>query len=313
MKAQIPAGLNFALSGIPYWTFDIGGFCVENRYTGAKEGSADLDEWRELNARWFQFGSFCPLFRSHGQYPFREIYNISPVDHPAYKSMVYYDKLRYFLLPYTYSLAGMTWLNDYTIMRAMVMDFGDDENVINTGDQYMFGPSLLAAPVYSYMSRTRKVYLPASCGWFDFYTGKYYRGGQTIDAEAPYERMPLFVREGSIIPAGPEMMFTGQKPADPVTLFVCTGKDCSFSIYEDDGLTYNYEKGEYSIINLTFDNASGSLKIGARRGVFKGMQSSRTFNVVFIGKDSPAPFDHSTRQGLRIKYDGGEVMVPVKQ
>ncbi|NSW94151.1 MAG: DUF4968 domain-containing protein, partial [Bacteroidales bacterium] len=145
MKAQIPAGLNFALSGIPYWTFDIGGFCVENRFTRAKEGSEDLEEWRELNTRWFQFGAFCPIFRSHGQFPFREIYNISPAGHPAYESMVYYDRLRYRLLPYIYSLAGLTFFNDYTIMRAMVMDFSSDKNVKNIGDQYMFGPSLLVA------------------------------------------------------------------------------------------------------------------------------------------------------------------------
>ncbi len=243
MKAQIPAGLNFALSGIPYWTFDIGGFCVEGRYTRAKEGSEDMEEWRELNARWYQFGSFCPLFRSHGQYPYREVFNISPEGHPAYNSMVWYDKLRYRLMPYIYSLAGVTYFNDYTIMRAMVMDFGSDLNVESIGDQYMFGPSLLVAPVYKYKARTREVYLPASCGWYDLYTGKYFTGGQKIDADAPYERMPLFVKEGSIIPVGPDIQYVDEKPADPLTLLVYTGRDCVFTLYEDEGINYNYEHG----------------------------------------------------------------------
>ena len=218
MKAQIPAGLNFALSGIPYWTFDIGGFCVENRYTRALEGSEDLDEWRELNTRWFQFGSFCPLFRSHGQYPYREIYNISGEGSPSYKSMVYYDKLRYHLMPYIYSLAGLTYFNDYTIMRAMIMDFKADKTVKNIGDQYMFGPSLLVAPVYNYKARSRIVYFPSTCGWYDFYDGIYILGGHNLHVDAPYERMPLYVKEGSIVPFGPEIMFTSDKKADNITL-----------------------------------------------------------------------------------------------
>jgi alpha-D-xyloside xylohydrolase len=229
MKAQISAGLNYSLSGIPYWTMDIGGFCVEGRYTRAREGSEDLEEWRELNTRWYQFGSFCPLFRSHGQFPLREVYNIAPGGHPAYNSMVYFDKLRYYLMPYIYSLAGLTYYNDYTIMRAMEMDFGYDENVKNIGDQYMFGPSFLVAPVYRYKARTREVYLPKSCGWYDFYSGKYFSGGQVIEAEAPYERIPLFVKEGSVIPVGPAIQYTDEKPADPITRSEerRVGKECT--------------------------------------------------------------------------------------
>ncbi len=190
LKAQIPAGLNFAMSGIPYWTMDIGGFCVENRYTRAAEESEDLNEWRELNTRWYQFGSFCPLFRSHGQFPFREVFNISPEGHPAYKSMVFYDKLRYRLMPYTYTLAGLAYFNDYTIMRAMVMDFQGDKNVMNTGDQYMFGPSLLVAPVYRYKATTREVYFPAGCGWYDFYSGKYITEDKDLKLMRPMNGYP---------------------------------------------------------------------------------------------------------------------------
>src|SRR5690606_32089405 len=138
---QISAGVNFSLSGIPYWTMDIGGFAVESRYYDAK--GETLDEWRELNARWFQFGAFCPIFRSHGQYPYREIYHIAPEGHEAYKTMVFYDRLRYRLLPYLYSLAGHAWLNDYTIMRGLVMDFGYDRKVLDISDQFMLGPSIL--------------------------------------------------------------------------------------------------------------------------------------------------------------------------
>ena len=309
MKAQIPAGLNYAMSGIPYWTFDIGGFCVEGRYTRAREGSDDLDEWRELNTRWYQFGSFCPLFRSHGQYPLREVYNISPEGHPAYKSMIYYDRLRYYLMPYIYSLAGLTYFNDYTIMRAMIMDFGEDKRVENIGDQYMFGPSILVAPVYKYKSRTRKVYLPASCGWYDLYTGEYFSGGQEIDADAPYERMPLFIKEGSIIPVGPQMQYTDEKPADPVTLYIYAGRDCAFTLYEDEGTNYNYEKGAWSTIKFSFDNETEQLTIDDRNGEYEGMLKSRTFKITWISRDKPVPFDPDARPDAVVTYDGKKVSV----
>ncbi|OFY66483.1 MAG: alpha-xylosidase [Bacteroidetes bacterium RBG_13_43_22] len=309
MKAQIPAGLNYAMSGIPYWTFDIGGFCVEGRYTRAREGSEDLEEWRELNTRWYQFGSFCPLFRSHGQYPLREVFNISPEGHPAYKSMVYYDRLRYYLMPYTYSLAGLTYFNDYTIMRAMVMDFGSDKEVESIGDQYMFGPSILVAPVYSYKARSREVYLPETCGWYDLYTGKYFSGGQRLNADAPYERMPLFVREGSIIPVGPEIQFTDEKPADPMTLYVYTGKDCAFTLYEDEGINYNYEQGECSAIKFSFDNKTGKLKIGDRQGEYEGMLKSRTFNIIWISKDKPFAFNPEAHPHAVVSYNGKELII----
>jgi alpha-D-xyloside xylohydrolase len=309
MKAQIPAGLNYSLSGIPYWTMDIGGFCVENRYVRAKEGSEDMEEWRELNTRWYQFGAFCPLFRSHGQFPLREVYNISPEGHPAYNSMVYYDKLRYYLMPYIYSLAGLTWFNDYTIMRAMVMDFGYDKNVENIGDQYMFGPSLLVAPVYRYKARTREVYLPESCGWYDFYSGKYFRGGRKIEAEAPYERIPLFVKEGSVIPVGPSIQYTNEKPADPVTFYIYAGKDCAFTLYEDEGVNYNYEKGLCSTIKISFNNSTGQITVSDRTGEFPGMLKSRKFNFIMVRGEDPVPFDPDAEPHLSIGYEGRKITV----
>ena len=309
MKAQIPAGLNFAMSGIPYWTFDIGGFCVENRYTRAAEGSEDLEEWRELNTRWFQFGAFCPLFRSHGQYPYREIYNISPEGHPAYESMVYYDRLRYHLLPYIYSLAGLTYFNDYTIMRALVMDFSNDKNVRNIGDQYMFGPSLLVAPVYNYRARSREVYLPSSTNWYDFYTGRYINGGYSIKADAPYGRIPLFVREGSIIPFGPDIHYTSQKQADTITLYVYTGRNCAFTLYEDDGTDYGYESGSWSTIKFSYDNTAGELTIGQRNGSCDGMLEERYFNIVWITRYEPSGYYPGIQPHQRIRYDGNQIVV----
>ena len=253
MKAQISAGLNFAISGIPYWTMDIGGFCVENRFVAGQEiynrtgrENEDQKEWRELNTRWFQFGAFCPLFRAHGQYPFREPWEIAPEGHPAYESIVYYTKLRYTLMPYIYSLAGKTWFEDYTIMRPLVMDFLSDKKVENIGDTYMFGPAFLVAPVYEYEARTRNIYFPRG-GWFDYYTNKYYEGGIARTVEAPYDRMPLYVRAGSIIPAGPEIQWTDQKPAEVIDLYVYQGANGSFTLYEDENVKYNYEKEEYSL------------------------------------------------------------------
>ena len=313
MKAQISAGLNYAMSGIPYWTMDIGGFCVENRYVRAVEGSEDLDEWRELNTRWFQFGAFCPLFRSHGQYPFREIYNISPEDHPAYQSMAYYDRLRYHLLPYLYSLAGLTYFNDYTIMRAMVMDFGKDRNVTNIGDQYMFGPSILVAPVYEYKARSREVYLPSACGWYDFHSGNYIIGGKKTLADAPYEHIPLFIREGSIIPVGPEIQFTDEKPADTITLYIYTGRNCAFTLYEDEGINNNYESGACSTIKFSFNNETGELTIGERNGTYEGMLKERTFNIIWISKENPVGFEPDNTPHLMVRYDGNRIVMKMNK
>jgi alpha-D-xyloside xylohydrolase len=297
MKAQISAGLNFAVSGIPYWTMDIGGFSVEGRYYGAQElynrtgqENADLREWRELQARWYQFGAFCPLYRAHGQYPFREVFNIAPEQHPAYQSIVYYTKLRYRLMPYIYSLAGMTWTDDYTIMRPLVMDFTADHQVYDIGDQFMFGPALMVSPVYVYGVRNREVYFPADSGWYDFYTGRYVPGGQRLSVAAPYERVPLYVREGSILPVGPDMQYSAEKPASELTLYVYTGRNAHFTLYEDEGTNYNYERGQYATIPMTYDEQQGTLTIGARNGSFPGMLQTRTFNVIFVGKRNPVPF-----------------------
>lgn len=296
MKAQISAGLNFAMSGIPYWTMDIGGFCVEKRYEEAKEGSEDLKEWRELNTRWFQFGAFCPLFRSHGQFPTREIYNLAPENHPAYKSMVYYTKLRYQMMPYIYSLAGMTYFNDYTIMRALVMDFGKDIKTHNISDQYMFGPDIMVCPVYTYKTTSRNVYFPANTNWYDFESNKYIAGGQTLNVSAPYERIPLYIKEGTILPMGKDIQTTKEIQKD-LTLKVYTGANGEFTLYEDEGVNYNYEKDAYSTIKFTYDEAAKTLSIGDAKGEYEGMPKERMFRVEWITKDGKTSVSE-------IKYTG---------
>ena len=310
MKAQISAGLNFALSGIPYWTMDIGGFCVEKRYeqgqrhylaTGVE--NEDLKEWRELNTRWAQFGAFVPLFRSHGQFPYREIFHIAPEDHPAYQSMLYYNKLRYRLLPYIYSMAGMTYFYDYTIMRALVMDFGKDQQVNDIGDQYMFGNSLMVCPVYTYQATDREVYFPSTTGWYDFYSGAFIEGGQKQRVDAPYNRIPLFVKEGAIIPFGPEIQYTDEKKPEQITLYLFAGKNGNFTLYEDEGVNYNYEKGAYATIGFHYDEASKTLEIGERQGAFNGMLQERTFHIVCVDKNRPQGVNPDAK-GIEVVYTG---------
>jgi alpha-D-xyloside xylohydrolase len=309
-KDQIATGINFSLSGIPNWTMDIGGFAVEHRYE--KANGETLDEWRELNNRWFQYGAFCTLFRSHGQYPFREMFNISPVGHEVYNTMLYYDKLRYRLMPYIYSLAGATYFSDYTIMRGLVMDFNSDAKTHDIVDQYMFGPSLLVNPVYEYKARSRPVYLPAGTGWYDFYSGKYFEGGQTLQAEAPLNRMPLFVKEGSIVPAGPEIQYTAEKPADPITLYVFAGKDAHFELYEDENTNYNYENGKYSMIAFDYNEKNKTLSISDRKGSFDGMLATRTFQVVVIDKDHARGIELTSKADKELKYEGKALSVEVE-
>ena len=308
MKAQISAGLNFAVSGIPYWTMDIGGFCVENRYVAGQnvwnytgKENADMKEWRELNTRWFQFGAFCPLFRAHGQYPFREPWEIAPEGHPAYESIVYYTKLRYSLMPYIYSLAGKTYFDDYTIMRPLVMDFLGDKKVENIGDTYMFGPAFLVAPVYEYGARKRDVYFPESAGWYDFYSNEFYAAGVEKTVDAPYGRMPLYVRAGSIVPCGPEIQWTDQKQADVIDLYVYQGADASFTLYEDENVNYNYEKGAYSKIAFSYDDRMMLLSIEEREGEFPGMLEERTFNIIPVSKNGVGKIQTVKYNGLSMK------------
>lgn len=320
MRAQMTAGLNYSMAGLPFWGMDQGGFCVENRYVAAQQEfdktgkeNADLKEWRELQARWNQFGCFVPLYRTHGQWPTREVWNIAPADHPAYKTIVAYDKLRYRLMPYLYSMAGMVHFKDYTMMRGLVMDFNGDDNVYDIKDQWMFGPALMACPVGEYQKYSRNVYLPKQKGWYDFYTGKYYAGGQTIVADAPFDKIPVFVPEGSILPVGPEMEWSDQKKAELIDLYVYAGKDGSYTLYEDEGTNYNYEKGKYAMIDFKYNDAQKTLTIGARKGSFDGMLQKRRFNVILVNAQNNQGVNLAKAlKGKMVKYAGRAVTVKLK-
>jgi alpha-D-xyloside xylohydrolase len=316
MRAQMTAGLNYAMSGIPFWGMDQGGFCVENRYVAAQQEfdktgveNSDLKEWRELQTRWNQFGCFIPLYRAHGQWPLREVWNIAPENHPAYQTIVWYDKLRYRLMPYLYSMAGWAHFKDYTLMRGLVMDFNGDENVLNIPDQWMFGPALMACPVGYYKARNRSVYFPEQCGWYDFYTGEFIEGGQRLIVDAPYERIPVFVREGSIIPFGPEIQYCDEKPAELINLYVYAGADATFQLYEDEGTNYNYEKGKYATIDISYDDDAKTVTFGKRSGSFNGMLKNRRFNIVLVTKDQPRELNLENPEGQMVQYNGKAMTV----
>ncbi len=316
MRAQMTAGLNYSMSGLPFWGMDQGGFSVESRYVKAQQEydksgveNADLTEWRELQTRWNQFGCFIPLYRAHGQWPLREVWNIAPDDHPAYKTIVWYDRLRYHMMPYLYSMAGWVHFRDYTMMRGLAMDFNGDDQVYDIPDQWMFGPAFMACPVGYYKARSRSVYFPKQCGWYDLYTGDYVAGGQRLVVDAPYERMPVFVREGSIVPFGPAMEWCDEKPAELINLYVYTGADAAFQLYEDEGTNYNYEKGKYATIDIRYDEATKTLTFGRRAGSFKGMLKNRRFNIVVVSKGQPQPLNLDDPKGKLVEYNGKELKV----
>ena len=298
MRMQMAAGLNYSMSGIPFWGMDIGGFSVMSKFYDA----ANADEWQELQTRWHQFGTFVPLFRTHGQWPRRELWNIAPEGSKAYESILWYMQLRYRLMPYLYSLTGAVHYADYTLLRGLPMDFPDDPAVRDLSDQWLLGPALMPCPVYEYKARSREVYFPAG-GWYDFYTGEKIPGNQRRTVAAPYERMPLYVRAGSIVPVGPALEWSDQKPADNLLLLVYAGADAHFTLYEDDGLTYGYERGEYSTIDLQWDDAARTLSIGERKGTYPGMLEKRQFRLIFVDEAHPFAWNPDA-PGRPVQYDG---------
>lgn len=268
-RKQVPAGINFCLSGIPYWNTDIGGFFSHNPKNLA---------YAELFTRWFQFGAFCPMFRVHGtKYP-KEVWRFAP---HIQKILIAYIHLRYRLLPYIYSVAWKVTHEHYTMLRGLVMDFRDDVGVSDIADQFMFGPALLVNPVMHPGIKTRKTYLPAG-DWIDFHTGAAQTGGRSVDLPCPLETMPLLVRAGSIIPMGPLMQYATEKPADPIELRVYPGRNCQFNLYEDENDNYNYQWGDYATIPISWHDQTRTLTIGARHGAFPGMLRQRTFHVVVV-------------------------------
>jgi alpha-D-xyloside xylohydrolase len=297
LSHQVPAGLNFALSGYPYWTTDIGGYWPH-------ESDVIHDPaYQELYARWFEFGTFCPVFRTHGHRQENEMWTydrVAPV-------LIAFDKLRYRLMPYIYSLAWKVTGEDYTVQRPLVMDFRTDPNTWNIGDQFMFGPAIMVNPVLKANATRRSVYLPPALLWYDFWTGAKVKGGQEIEADAPLDRIPLYVRAGSVLPLGPEIEYAEQNPGGPIELRIYRGADGSFNLYEDSGDSYDYEKGQHAIIPIHWNDKSGTLTIGARQGSFPGMAEKQTFNIVFVGEDHGAGEAVSSRFDRQITYDGTEV------
>ncbi len=290
-RRQIPAGLNFALSGIPYWTTDIGGFVF---------GNPDDPAFRELFVRWFQFGTFSPILRVHGTRnpDANELWSYGP---DAQKILVKFDTLRYRMLPYVYSLAWKTTSEGYTPMRPLVMDFRTDERAQNIGDQFMFGPAFLVSPVTEPAASTRQLYLP-DAKWYDFWSGTEVAGNRMVEAPAPLDRLPLYVRAGSILPLGPEMEWSTEKPAAPIELRIYPGADGDFTLYEDENDNYNYEKGVRATVPMHWDSKQSTLTIGDRKGEFPGMLKQRTFRVVFVHKDHGAGVAASAEADKIVKY-----------
>ena len=296
---QIPAGLNFSISGIPYWNTDIGGF------TG---GNPTDKKYQELFTRWFQFGAFNPMFRVHGTGAGKELWRW---DEPTQRILTDYIKLRYRLLPYIYSTLWQVTSDGGTMMRPLMMDFGDDTNALDVGDQFLFGPEIMVSPVTQSNAVTRSVYLPGHGDWYDFWTGKRVAGGQRIEAASPIETLPLFVRAGSILPLGEVMQYTSEKPADVIELRIYRGADGAFTLYEDQGDNYNYEKGTFATIPLSWNQSNGTLTIGARNGKFPGMLKERTFRVVFVNENHGVGGAEIADADAVVKYTGKPMVVKV--
>ena len=298
LRRQVPAGLNFALSGFPYWTTDIGGY--HEPFTGA----ANLPAYQELYARWYEYGAFCPIFRTHGHRDHNELWTWDRI----YPALLAIDKLRYRLMPYIYSLAWKVTSDDYTIQRPLVMDFRTDPATWEIGDQFMFGPAVLVSPVLREHATKRRLYLPAGAGWYDFWTGERTAGGKETVAEAPLDRIPLDIRAGSIVPMGPEIEYAGEK-TDPIELRVYPGADGSFDLYEDQGDTYAYQQGAHSVIPIRWDDATRTLSIGARQGSYPGMKMDHTFDVVIVGADHGVGGEPTANPDKMVRYDGSAIEV----
>ena len=254
------------------------------------------------------FGVFCPIFRTHGHRANNK--NELAAYGPATPTLVKYDRFRYRMLPYIYSLAWKVTDDDYTIMRPLVMDWREDKQVRSLGDEFMFGPALLVTPITQAGTTSRTVYLPHAERWYDFWTGDIVKEGIHA-ADAPLDRIPLYVRAGSIIPLGPEVEYAEQKPNDPIELRIYAGADGDFNLYEDAGDSYDYEKGEHSIIPVHWDDKTDTVTIGTKEGSYPGMPSQRTFSIVLVSHDHGVGFGITERVSHRVEYLGSLIKVSI--
>jgi alpha-D-xyloside xylohydrolase len=310
LKNQIPAGLNFSMSGIPYWNTDTGGF-FGNRSAG--NGDPTNPQYDELFSRWFQFSAFCPMFRVHGSYGLRPGKEFWRFPDDTQEILRTYQNLRYRLLPYLYSVAWQVTSEGGTFMQPLVMDFPKDPKALDIGNQYLFGPAIMVTPVTTRGATTQSVYLPAAgAPWYNFWTGETSPAGQSVEAAAPVETLPLFVKPGSIIPMGPFLQYSSEKPADPIELRVYRGADGKFTLYEDEGDTYDYEKGKYATIPISWNESQQTLEIGKRSGSFSGMLKERTFNIVWVSKDHGAGLSITVMPDAVVHYTGKAVTVSGK-
>jgi len=315
LRNQISGGLNFSLTGIPYWNSDIGGFFLWNFNKPLEDA-----DYRELYVRWLQFGAFCPMMRSHGTDAPREIYRFGKKGEPFYDAIEKFINLRYRLLPYIYSTSWDVTANQSSMMRALMMDFADDKNALDINDQYMFGKSILVCPVTEGMYSKdreedfstmggRKLYLPEGTDWIDFWTGETHSGGQTIDKATPIDIMPLYVKAGAILPIGPEVQYAAEKKWDTLEIRVYPGADGKFVFYEDEFDNYNYEKGSYSTIPFHWDDGKKELTIGGRKGFFPGMPDQRTFRIVLVSPNHGTGGKTTEHVEKSVTYKGVEKIV----
>ncbi len=319
LRNQIPAGLNFSMSAIPYWNTDIGGFFAGSYNRGWSEGAKN-PSFQELYIRWMQFGTFTPMMRSHGTDIPREIYNFGKKGEPIYDAIEKSINLRYSLLPYIYSTAWSVTHDQSTFMRALVMDF-KDKKVVDMNNEYLFGKSILVAPVVNAQytpetilrtnaetgwdkkdatdaskasavnfteAKSTKVYLPEGTAWYDFWTNDKINGGQEITRKTTIDEVPLYIKAGSIIPFGPQVQYATEKKWDSLEIRIYPGANGKFALYEDENDNYNYEKGVYSTIDFTWNDAAKTLTINDRKGSFPGMLASRSFTVKVMGKEQGA-------------------------
>ncbi|MBK9577886.1 MAG: glycoside hydrolase family 31 protein [Fibrobacteres bacterium] len=302
LKNSVPSGLSSTMTGIPYWTTDIGG------YWGANVDYSTATN-QELMVRWLQYGAFLPIFRIHGNMRAgqgKELYSTT-FTAATRANLLIADKLRYRLMPYTYSLAWMTTNSDYTPMRSLVFDFRTDPNVKSVGSQYMYGPAFMVSPVTAEGATTRSVYFPGG-QWYDFWTGQLRNGGNTMTVNAPLSQIPLHLRAGSIVPMGPDIQYATER-ADTIELRVYPGADGSFTIYEDQGDGYDYETGKYATIPITYVDETQNVIIGARNGSFTGMDTKKVFNVVFVKEGHGTGIGVTADPDARLEYTGKQVSI----